>query len=124
MFSFQGHELGRDIRYYATSACSRCLRRPECTRKKAGGRRITRLTDEWVLDEMECRIRSHPKILQRRKEIVEHPFGTIKRNMNQGYFLTRGLNKVKTEMSLTVVAYNIKRVFNILGVKRMVQALA
>lgn len=123
-FSFQGHELGRDIRYYATSACSRCPMRPQCTQKKSGGRRITRIADEWALDDMERRIRSHPKILERRKEIVEHPFGTMKRSMNQGYFLTRGLNKVKTEMSLTVTAYNIKRVLNILGAKRMVQALA
>jgi hypothetical protein len=66
----------------------------------------------------------HPEKIKRRKEIVEHPFGTIKRSMNQGYFLMRGLQKVKTEMSLTVIAYNMKRVFNILGVKRMVQALA
>jgi hypothetical protein len=66
----------------------------------------------------------HPEKLKRRKEIVEHPFGTIKRNMNQGYFLMRGLSKVRTEMNLTVVAYNMKRVMNIPGVKRMVQALA
>jgi hypothetical protein len=123
-FSFQGHELGRDIRYYATSECSRCSRRPECTQMKSGGRRITRLVEEWVLDDMERRNRLHPEKLKRRKEIVEHPFGTMKRSMNQGYFLTRGLEKVKAEMSLTVTAYNLKRVFNILGVKRMVQALA
>ena len=123
-FSFQGHELGRDIRYYATSECSRCSKRPQCTRKKSGGRRITRLAEEWALDEMERRNRLHPEKLKRRKEIVEHPFGTMKHSMNQGYFLMRGLNKVKTEMSLTVTAYNIKRVINILGVKRMVQALA
>jgi hypothetical protein len=123
-FSFQGHELDRDIRYYATSACSRCLRRPECTQKKAGGRRVTRLKEEWVLDDMERKNRRHPKKLKRRKEIVEHPFGNMKRSMNQGYFLMRGLENVKAEMSLTVTAYNLKRVLNILGVKRMVQALA
>jgi transposase len=123
-FSFQGHERGRDIRYYATSECSRCLKRSVCTQKKSGGRRITRLAEEWVLDDMERRIRLHPEKLKRRKEIAEHPFGTMKRTMNQGYFLTRGLEKVKAEMSLTVTAYNMKRVLNILGVKRMVQALA
>jgi transposase len=123
-FSFQGHELGRNIRYYATPECSRCLQRPQCTQKKSGGRRITRLAEEWVLDDMERRNRMHPEKLKRRKEIVEHPFGTIKRSMNQGFFLMRGLSKVKTEMSLTVIAYNMKRVFNILGVKQMVQALA
>jgi hypothetical protein len=92
--------------------------------KKAGGRRITRSKEEWVLDDMERRNRLHPEKLKRRKEIVEHPFGTMKRSMNQGYFLMRGLSKVRTEMSLTVTAYNMKRVINILGVKRMVQALA
>jgi len=123
-FSFQSFESGREIRYYATPACSRCLKRSECTLKKVGGRRITRLKEEWVLDEMELRNRLHPEKLKRRKEIVEHPFGTMKRSMNQGYFLMRGLKKVNTEMSLTVTAYNMKRVFNILGVKRMVQTLA
>jgi hypothetical protein len=73
---------------------------------------------------MEKMNRLHPEKLKRRKEIVEHPFGTMKRSMNQGYFLTRGLEKVIAEMSLTVTAYNIKRAINILGVKRMVQALA
>jgi transposase len=123
-FSFQGHEKGRNIRYYATPACSRCLIRPQCTLKKSGGRRITRIAEEWALDDMDRRIRLHPEKLKRRKELAEHPFGTMKRSMNQGYFLTRGLSKVKTEMSLTVLAYNIKRVLNILGAKKMVQALA
>jgi transposase len=123
-FSFQTHESDRDVRYYATPACGKCLKRSECTMKKAGGRRITRSKEEWVLDDMELRNRRHPEKLKRRKEIVEHPFGTIKRNMNQGYFLMRGLSKVRTEMNLTVIAYNMKRVMNILGVNRMVQALA
>jgi hypothetical protein len=73
---------------------------------------------------MERRNRLHPEKLKRRKKIVEHPFGTMKRSMNQGYFLMRRMEKVKTEMSLTVTTYNLKRVFNILGVKRMVQVLA
>lgn len=122
-FRFQTHELGRDVRYYATAACNGCRLRSKCT-TNAIGRRITRLAEEDVLDDMARRIRLHPEKLKRRKEIVEHPFGTMKRSMNQGYFLTRGLEMVRTEMSLTVIAYNMKRVFNILGVKRMVQALA
>ena len=72
---------------------------------------------------MERRIRAQPK-LRRRKGLVEHPFGTFKRSMNQGYFLTRGLTKVRTEMSLSVLAYNLKRVINILGVPKMIRALA
>jgi hypothetical protein len=122
-FRFPSHYDDRDVRYYATTACSGCGLRHLCTTNSAG-RRITRSKEEWVLDDMERRNRLHPEKLKRRKEIVEHPFGTIKRNMNQGYFLMRGLSKVKTEMNLTVIAYNMKRVMNILGVKRMVQALA
>ena len=59
-----------------------------------------------------------------RKQLVEHPFGTIKRAWNQGYFLTRRLENVRTEMSLTILAYNLKRVIKILGVPRMMEALA
>jgi hypothetical protein len=59
-----------------------------------------------------------------RKQLVEHPFGTIKRAWNQGYFLTKGLESVNAEMSLTVLAYNIKRAIQILGVPRMMEALA
>ena len=55
---------------------------------------------------------------------MEHPFGTIKRSMNQGYFLTRGLRNVGTEMSLSVLSHDLMRVVNILGVPRMIRALA
>lgn len=122
-FRFQTTELGRDIRYYATSACRGCELRPRCTRSK-GGRRITRWVDEALLDEMARRVRAEPEKVKRRKAIAEHPFGTIKHGMNQGYFLTRGLANVRCEMSLTVLAYNIKRVINILGAQKMVGALA
>jgi hypothetical protein len=67
--------------------------------------------------------RAHPEKLKRRKGIVERPFGTIKKSMNQGYFLTRGLSKVKAEISLTVLAYNIQWVVKIPGVPRMIEAL-
>ena len=59
-----------------------------------------------------------------RKRLSEHPSGTIKRSWNQGYFLTKGLENVGTEMSLTVLAYNIKRAINIPGVPNMLEALA
>jgi len=121
-FRFQTQELGRDVRYYATPACAACRLRPRCTRN-AGGRRITRSVDEGFLEAMERRVRSHPEKLKRRKGIVEHPFGTIKRSMNQGYFLTRGLKNVGTEMSLSVLAYDLLRAINILGVPRMIRAL-
>jgi hypothetical protein len=59
-----------------------------------------------------------------RKRLAEHPFGTIKRTWNQGFFLTRGLQSVSTEMSLTALAYNLKRAIQVLGVPRMIEALA
>ncbi|MCJ7709028.1 MAG: transposase [Anaerolineales bacterium] len=73
---------------------------------------------------MERRNPTHPEKLKRRKGIVEHPFGTIKRSMNQEYFLTRGLGNVRTEMSLSVLAYDLLRAVNILGVPKMIRALA
>jgi transposase len=122
-YRFHTTELGRDIRYYATPACKTCRLKPRCTRNK-GGRRLTRWVDEHLLEEMERRVRAAPQKLKQRKAIVEHPFGTIKHSMNQGHFLMRGLPNVRSEMSLTVLAYNLKRVINILGVPTMVAALA
>ena len=122
-FRFQTRERGRDVKYYATSACTGCRLRPQCTRN-TGGRRITRSVDEGVLDAMERKNRAHPEKLKRRKGIVEHPFGTIKRSMNQGYLLTKGLANVGTEMSLSVLAYKLLRAINILGVPQMIRGLA
>ena len=122
-FRFQTTELGRDIRYYATPACRGCALRAQCTRNK-GGRRITRWVDEHLLEAMQARVEAQPEKVKLRKQLAEHPFGTIKQAMNQGYFLMRGLEKVRAEMALTVMAYNLKRVVQILGVPRMVQALA
>jgi len=61
--------------------------------------------------------------MKQRQQLSEHPFGTIKRTMGQGYFLMKGLKKVGAEMSLTVLSYNIKRVVNIIGVKQMIAAV-
>jgi transposase len=116
-------ELGRSIRYYSTSACRTCELKPQCTRNKES-RRISRWEDEAVLERMEQRVKEHPEIMRKRKMLVEHPFGTIKRWMDQSYFLLRGIEKVSAEASLTVLAYNMKRAINILGVARLVQALA
>ncbi len=122
-YRFTVDEAGRLTRYYATPACGSCPLRKQCTRSAKEGRRITRWEHEGLLDAMANRVRSTPQIMKQRKQIVEHPFGTIKRSMNQGYFLLRGLGKVRTEMSLTVLAYNLKRVVNILGVERLLQVV-
>lgn len=121
-YRFSTVEQGRSIRTYSTAACRTCALKPQCTRNKES-RRITRWEDEAVLERMEQRVREHPEIMRKRKMLAEHPFGTIKRSMDQSYFLMRGQDKVRAEASLTVLAYNIKRVINILGVTSLVRAL-
>ena len=121
-FRFETTELGRHIRYYATAACRRCPLKEQCTRNK-DGRRITRWVDEHILERMEERLKATPEIMQERKQLVEHPFGTIKHANDQGYFLMKGLKNVRAEFSLSCLAYNLKRVINILGVPRLLVAL-
>ncbi len=122
-YRFSTVEQERGTRYYSTGACGRCALKARCTRNKAA-RRITRWEDEGVLDAMAQRLAEHPERYARRKAIVEHPFGTMKRGMDQGYFLLRGLAKVRTEFSLTVLAYNLKRALRLVGVPQLVAALA
>ena len=96
-FRFQTTEQEREIRYYANpAACRRCPIKAQCTRNK-GGRRITRWVDEHLLEAMQARVRAEPEKVGLRKQLAEHPFGTIKCAMNQGYFLLRGLEKVRAE---------------------------
>ncbi len=122
-FRFETVEKGRQIRYYSTSVCQRCLLKHKCTRNKEN-RRITRWVHERVMEGMEQRVRENPDKVKLRKRIVEHPFGTIKRWIEQGYFLSRGLKRVRGEMSLTVMAFNLKRVINIIGVKELIMAVS
>ena len=70
------------------------------------------------------RLRGSPAKMRQRGRIVEHPFGTMKRGMNQGYFLMRGLKKVAAEMGLTMLCYNLKRALNIVGVDELLGAVA
>ncbi len=121
-FRFASHEKGRDIKYYASSACKQCQITDQCTTNK-GGRRLSRLVEEEASERAAKRVRDNPEKMRLRQQIVEHPFGTMKRAMQSGYFLMRGLKKVRAEMSLTVLSYNIKRVVNILGVEKMIEAV-
>ena len=116
-------ELGRPIKNYRTSACGRCAFRPRCTRNR-DGRKITRWVHEDLLENMAAHLRRAPQVFAQRKALSEHPYGTMKRAMDQGYFLLKGLRKVRGEFSLTVLAYNLKRVLNLVGVPRLVEALA
>jgi Transposase DDE domain len=99
--------------YVNKLACDDCAIRSRCTGGKF--RTVSRLENEAVLDRMQARVAKCPDILDRRRETVEHPFGTIKQWMYQGAFLMRGLERVRAEFSLTALAYNLRRVLNIVG---------
>jgi transposase len=107
--------------YGNPKACRACQLRPRCTND---ARSVFRLENEDVLDRMAERLKVRPAILDRRREVVEHPFGSIKQWMYQGAFLMRGLANVRAEFSLTALAYNLRRALNILGVEAMTAAVA
>jgi transposase len=86
-------------------------------------RRITRWEHEEVIERMQVRLDRQPEMMRVRRETVEHPFGTLKHRMGLTHFLTRTLPRVSTEMSLHVLAYNLKRVMQILGVEALMTAL-
>ena len=108
------------IDYSNRSACLACALRPRCTNTF---RRVSRLENEAVLDRMAARLKDRPDIVDRRRETVEHPFGSIKQWMGQGAFLMKGLENVRAEFSLTALAYNLRRAINIIGVRAMIAAV-
>ena len=124
-YRFTATQKGRELKHYYTSACSHCELRPQCTSRADGGpRQVTRLVNEDALDRMAQRMAAEPEKLKLRKELAEHPFGTLKRPWNQGYWLLRGLSKVSAESALSMFAYNARRLINILGVPALIAALA
>jgi len=107
--------------YRHLTACFTCPLKPKCTPDKL--KRIKRWKHEGVLDAMQARLDRMPDAMGVRRQTVEHPFGTIKAWMGSTHFLTRTLKRVSTEMSLHVLAYNIKRVIAIIGVGPLLQAI-
>ena len=112
----------KKINYTNKLACDDCKIRSRCTNSRF--RTVSRLENEAVLDRMQVRLVQRPDVLDRRREAVEHPFGSIKQWMNQGAFLMRGLEKVRAEFSLTALAYNLRRVLNLVGFTELTAALA
>lgn len=110
------------LNLYTTEACTDCRLRERCTTGKQ--RYVSRHFEEEVLIEVAQRTEANPLMMRRRKGMVEHPFGTLKRRMDGGQLLLRGLQKVKAEISLAATAYNLTRAINILGTRRLCQALA
>ena len=111
----------KKINYANRQACRDCPIRSRCTTNSF--RSVSRLENEAVLDRMQARLATRPEVLDRRRETVEHPFGTIKQWMNQGAFLMRGLDKVRGEFSLTALAYNLRRVLNIVAFTALMAAV-
>ena len=122
-YRFSTFEKERELRYYRATGCKECSLRTNCTRNKAN-RTITREENEGLMEEMALRVKANRGIMKLRKALVEHPFGTIKRVMNAGYFLCKGLAAVRAEMSLTVLTYNLKRVLNIVSFTQLMKAVA
>jgi transposase len=122
-YRFNTYELGRELRYYRASGCKACALKSRCTRNKAN-RTITREQDEAVMEAMDRRVRAHPEKMKLRKQLCEHPFGTIKRFLGYTYFLMKGLPNVRAEWSLITLVYNLKRVLNLVSFEKLMAAVA
>jgi hypothetical protein len=120
-YYFTAEEHGQRLRRYWTNACRTCELKSRCT--KAPQRRITRWEHEDVLEGVQKRLDENPDAMRVRREVVEHPFGTIKARMGATHFLMKRLPRVATEMALHVLAYNLTRVLNIVGIKPMLAAV-
>ena len=114
-------EHGVAVSRYWTDACGRCALKDQCTTGKE--RRISRWEHEHLAEAMQQRLDEHPDAMRQRRETVEHPFGTIKMWMGATHFLMKRLNNVRTEMALSVLAYNLTRVMNIVGIKPLIAAI-
>jgi len=119
---FSTEEHGKIMHcYWNRAACRECPISSQCTTGKE--RRIKRWEHQNVIDAMKLRLDQNPDAMQVRKETVEHPFGTIKMWMGATHFLTKTIKRVSTEMSLHVLAYNLKRVMNIMGIGALIEAI-
>ena len=120
-YYYSNVERGLTLRRYCTMACHGCPLKSRCT--TAPQRRITRWEHEDVLEAVQRRLDLNPGAMRQRREVVEHPFGTIKMRMGATHFLMKTLPKVTCEMALHVLAYNLTRVLNILGIQPLMTAL-
>ena len=120
-YRFTSEEDGKVMRCYSTTACSACPLKEQCTTGKE--RRVKRWEHEAVLDAAQERLDKNPDMMTVRRSTVEHPFGTLKFWMGSAHFLMKKLHNVKTEMSLHVLAYNMKRVMKILGVPGLLRVM-
>jgi transposase len=120
-YRYTNEEDGKTLRRYWTTACPRCPLKAQCT--PGAQRRITRWEHEHLLEAVQQRLDANPQAMRVRRETAEHPFGTLKMRMGATHFLTKRLPKVATEMALHVLAYNMTRVMNIIGVKPLLATI-
>ena len=121
VYHYTNQERGLTLRRYWTTACRSCAIKHQCTTGKE--RRITRWEHEHILEDVQQRLDEHPEMMRTRRETVEHPFGTIKYWMGYTHFQMKTLKRVATEMALHVLAYNLKRVINIMGIRPLIAAM-
>jgi transposase len=121
IYRYTRDQNGLALRYYWTGACADCAMKAQCTPGKE--RRINRWEHEGVLDAVQRRLDENPQAMRVRRETVEHPFGTIKARMGATHFLMKRLKNVRTEMALSVLAYNLTRVMNIIGARPLIEAI-
>jgi len=121
IWRFARVEKGMALNRYWSSNCKGCLLKDKCTPSQQ--RRVTRWEHQDVLDDMQVQLDQSADAMRIRRCSVEHPFGTIKSWMGATHFLTKGMERVKTEMSLHVLAYNFKRLITLLGVAGIMEAV-
>ncbi|MGB5726511.1 MAG: transposase [Thiogranum sp.] len=115
IWRFSTEEHGKVVNKYWSSNCPTCSIKKRCTTSPY--RRVSRWEHEDVLDRVQDRLDAEPERMRIRRETVEHPFGTIKSWMGSTHFQMKTLKHVSTEMSLHVLAYNMKRAISLFGVK-------
>ncbi len=120
-YRFDSIEHGKTLWVYMTYQCSSCPLQSKCTTGNA--KRIKRWEKEHILDAADALLKENPDAMRQRKRLVEHPYGTIKHWMGSTHFLMKRLPNVQAEMSLHVLAYNLRRAINILGVPRIMEQL-
>ncbi len=116
------HDMTIHVYWVSDPICRACALRAQCTTSRQS-RRIRRWEHEEVLDMIEARLEQAPEMMQLRRQTVEHPFGTLKAWMGATHFLTKTLPRVRAEMSLQVLAYNMKRVINLIGMHALIEAV-
>ncbi len=115
---------GRHVHKYRSKACASCQAIKVCTKSKNGRMVVISLNQKAINEYKEnLKTEKNTQYIRKRKEIVEHPFGTIKRSFGYTYFLQTGLENVRVEFNLMCLVYNLKRVLNIVGVKRLMEAI-